>query len=938
MANSTSHAALPYPIKNARFTLLVPYLDADGDPTDPTTPDTEFSGDAGAFADCAEEVSTISGSNGTGYITLTGAETNYSMLALAAKVASGPKNTLATLYPRNLASIGTGTLSAGSAGGGTLGTILAYDVTNCFIMTTGGTGGGGTGGANNQARRIATYTTSTGAFTVTPNWETTPDNTTTYSLLLPEGVTLGMLRTLNPATAGRTLLVGTSGQADANVTQLLGTNWLTPGTAGTPDVNMKLVGGQTASASGTVTFPNGTLASTTNISAGTITTTTNLTNLPAITANWLTGTGIDATAVTKIQNGLSTLTQAQVTGGAYALNSASFAFNAGLDFTTTQKAATLATVTNLTNAPTNGDFTTAMKASINTEADTALSDIGATSARMGYLVNLNIGGNVASSTEVTAIQNNTRVVRVVPDTIERPDSGTTTYRVELFLYDETGNMEAPDSAPTVALVNQGGTNRASRLDSTTMALVETGRYRCIYTADVSDTLEQLVWTFSVTEGGATRKYGNQSLIVDTTAVDFTAADRLKLEAAYNVVTDSGYGNEAIKNYVDDVGVAGAGLTAVPWNAAWNANVLASLGMGTNNMDTQLNNIYTTAGLVANKLPSKAYLTGTSNSDGDVQLDEASGVTFPTNFELLEIDGDGNANSNLTQIAHYAVQVDTGGAGIITFLSNATVLTVGTTVPANITQVAGENISSDGNGNLYVYADKYYDSGTDNFEDFPSGFKNNVSQTGDNFALLGTSENGDTFGEALDVAISEANSAHNIVADATSGNPALYTLLTTTGIKVGTNADKTGYSLTVAPPTTAEINTALGTAHGSGSWATATGFATPTNVSDAVTALAAYGDNHWTTATGFAVAGSAMTLTSGERNNIATALLDLTDGIETGITLRKLGRAVGAMLAGLITNASGTFTVKALGAAADGTTRLTIETDDNQNRTEVTLNL
>lgn len=42
--------------------------------------------------------------------------------------------------------------------------------------------------------------------------------------------------------------------------------------------NMVQVGGQSASASGTVTFPNATLASTTNITAGTITTVTNLTN------------------------------------------------------------------------------------------------------------------------------------------------------------------------------------------------------------------------------------------------------------------------------------------------------------------------------------------------------------------------------------------------------------------------------------------------------------------------------------------------------------------------------------------------------------------------------------------------------------------------------------------------------------------------------------
>jgi len=60
------------------------------------------------------------------------------------------------------------------------------------------------------------------------------------------------------------------------------------------------------------TFPTGTIANTTNITAGTITTVgtvITLTNLPAITANWLTGTGVDATAVTKIQLGLATSVQ-----------------------------------------------------------------------------------------------------------------------------------------------------------------------------------------------------------------------------------------------------------------------------------------------------------------------------------------------------------------------------------------------------------------------------------------------------------------------------------------------------------------------------------------------------------------------------------------------------------------------------------------------------
>lgn len=215
MANSVSHARLPYPIINARFTVGVPFLDADGDPTDPTTPDTEISQDGGAFADAAEEVTTITGSNGAGYITLTGAEMNNSLVVAAFKVASGPKATLMTLYPRNLPILESGTAGAGAAGTLTLasGTYTGLNLAGCFIRTTGGTGGGGTGGANNQARRITSYNTSTRVATVTPNWETTPDNTTTYDILLPEGVMVPMLTALAPTTLGRTLDVSSGGEA-----------------------------------------------------------------------------------------------------------------------------------------------------------------------------------------------------------------------------------------------------------------------------------------------------------------------------------------------------------------------------------------------------------------------------------------------------------------------------------------------------------------------------------------------------------------------------------------------------------------------------------------------------------------------------------------------------------------------------------------------------
>lgn len=305
MANHASHASLPYPIKNARFTVQVPYLDADGDPTDPTTPDTEISQDGGAFADAAEEMTTVTGSNGMGYITLTGAETNNSMVGLAAKVASGPKATLGTFYPRNLAVVGSGTLSAGSAGGGTLGTLLAYDVTGCFIRTTGGTGGGGTGGANNQARRIITYNTSTGAFTVSPNWETTPDATTTYDVLLPEGVTLGMLRTLNPTTAGRTLDVSSGGEA--------GVDWAN---VGSPTTTLNL-SGTTISTSQGVASVTGAVGSVTGNVGGNVTGSVGSVATGGISASSFAVGAVDANALAA---DAAQEIRAAVTGGAYPLD------------------------------------------------------------------------------------------------------------------------------------------------------------------------------------------------------------------------------------------------------------------------------------------------------------------------------------------------------------------------------------------------------------------------------------------------------------------------------------------------------------------------------------------------------------------------------------------------------------------------------------------
>lgn len=50
---------------------------------------------------------------------------------------------------------------------------------------------------------------------------------------------------------------------------------------------------------------------------------------------------------------------------------------------------------------------------------------------------------------------------------------------------------------------------------------------------------------------------------------------------YAIVNSGVHGNAAIKGYVDDIGVAGAGLSAVPWNAAWDAEVQSEVEDGLN---------------------------------------------------------------------------------------------------------------------------------------------------------------------------------------------------------------------------------------------------------------------------------------------------------------------------------------------------------------------
>ena len=112
---------------------------------------------------------------------------------------------------------------------------------------------------------------------------------------------------------------------------------------------------------GTVTFPTGaTLASTTNITAGTISTVTTLTNLPAVTTDWLTAAGVKADAVTKIQTGLATPTNITAATGVALAASQHVIVDSGTVTTVTNQLTAAAIATGVWQDTTAGDFTAAL--------------------------------------------------------------------------------------------------------------------------------------------------------------------------------------------------------------------------------------------------------------------------------------------------------------------------------------------------------------------------------------------------------------------------------------------------------------------------------------------------------------------------------------------------------------------------------------------------
>lgn len=126
------------------------------------------------------------------------------------------------------------------------------------------------------------------------------------------------------------------------------------------------------------------------------------------------------------------------------------------------------TITNLTNAPTNGDLTAAMKASVNAEADTALSDAGVTLARMGALTDWIDGGRLDLLLDA-----------VVADNPNKPTRGVQFDNLTFIMVDAT-DFNTPETGITVTatISKDGGAFSAC---SNSVSEISAGAYKITLT-------------------------------------------------------------------------------------------------------------------------------------------------------------------------------------------------------------------------------------------------------------------------------------------------------------------------------------------------------------------------------------------------------------------------------------------------------------------------
>jgi hypothetical protein len=204
--------AHPFPIYGAHYRVTFPIFASDGTlKTGAGSPDSERSIDGATFADCTNEATELATSSGMYYLDLTGAEMTAKCTAAIVKSSDG-LTTPIVLYPARLPSILTGTAAGGGASTITLAASSFTEdqaLNGCYVLITNNS----PAGSQYQARKIISCVASTQVCTVESAWGTNPDNTSTYSILVPSAVNvasmLGVAAESDPVDSPNYTLTGT---------------------------------------------------------------------------------------------------------------------------------------------------------------------------------------------------------------------------------------------------------------------------------------------------------------------------------------------------------------------------------------------------------------------------------------------------------------------------------------------------------------------------------------------------------------------------------------------------------------------------------------------------------------------------------------------------------------------------------------------------------
>lgn len=174
---------------------------------------------------------------------------------------------------------------------------------------------------------------------------------------------------------------------------------------------------------------------------------------------------------------------------------------------------------------------------ISTNASTLASRLSA--SRAGYLDNLNVGGAVASQADITALNQSAsrRIIITTVQQYEIPESGSSTYTIEVRTYDGDGAAVNADSTPTLTATGMVSGSLAANLSAATNPA--TGLYRWTYTNSSSATSEQIRFDASATIGGSTFTLSCYTQAADFVSAEWTATDKANLTAIYNDWADGG---------------------------------------------------------------------------------------------------------------------------------------------------------------------------------------------------------------------------------------------------------------------------------------------------------------------------------------------------------------------------------------------------------------